>query len=406
MKDMLYAAYVLCPHGHARVTAIDTSAAEKMKGVAAVHVVAPAGTEVQWHGKEIAAVAATTEEAAREAVRKIKVDYEVMPHFVNEADLGKAGARGKAAGEKVTGDPEKAFQEAEAVSDGVYGIPVITHCCLEPHGTVIQWQGDQVMAWPSTQFVTGWANTLATNLKVPAANIKVKMDYIGGGFGSKFGPGAWAEVGAILSQKAGGKPVKIYLDRVAEQTIAGNRPSAFGKIKVAGKKDGTITAWQSDTWASGGLPGGGQPPLPYVYTNIPNTRLNHTSVSVNAGPEPGMARAQQSAGLLPDLLRHRGFRRQGRLRPDGCLPQERRLHAARRAVSVPARKGRRAFRMEEAVEAARPEDRRRAPRPRHRRQRMERQRPRLPGAHHASTPMARCCSKWARRISAPAPAPS
>jgi xanthine dehydrogenase YagR molybdenum-binding subunit len=43
------------------------------------------------------------------------------------------------------------------VSDGTYGIPIATHCCLEPHGTVIQWQGDNVQAWPSTQFVTGWA---------------------------------------------------------------------------------------------------------------------------------------------------------------------------------------------------------------------------------------------------------
>src|SRR6478672_6853571 len=284
MKDLLYGAYLTCPHGHARVTAIDTSAVEKMNGVKAVHVIAEAGKELQWHGQEVAAVAATSEEVAREAVRHIKVAYEVLPHFVNEADLGKAGSRGKAAGEKVTGDPEKAMQEAEAVSEGTYGIPVITHSCLEPHGLVIQWQGDQVQAWPSTQFVTGWAGTLAPNLKVPVANIKVKMDYIGGGFGSKFSPGAWAEVGARLSQKAGGKPVKLFLDRASEQQIPGNRPSAFGKIKVAGKKDGTITAWQSDTWASGGFAGGGQPPLPYVYTNIPNTRLNHVSVSVNAGP--------------------------------------------------------------------------------------------------------------------------
>jgi xanthine dehydrogenase YagR molybdenum-binding subunit len=284
MKDLLYGAYLTCPHGHARVTSIDTSAAEKMNGVKAVHVIAEAGKELQWHGQEVAAVAATSEEVAREAVRHIKVEYEVLPHFVNEADLGKAGSRGKAAGEKVTGDPEKAMQDAEAVSEGTYGIPVITHCCLEPHGLVIQWQGDQVQAWPSTQFVSGWPNTLAPNLKVPVANIKVKMDYIGGGFGSKFSPGAWAEVGARLSQKAGGKPVKLFLDRATEQQIPGNRPSAFGKIKIAGKKDGTITAWQSDTWATGGFAGGGQPPLPYVYTNIPNTRLNHVSVSVNAGP--------------------------------------------------------------------------------------------------------------------------
>jgi xanthine dehydrogenase YagR molybdenum-binding subunit len=284
LKGMLYAAYLTCPHGHARVTSIDTSAAEKTTGVKAVIVIAEAGKELQWHGQEVAAVAATTEEAAHEAVRKIKVAYEALPHFVNEADLAKAGSRGKAAGEKVTGDPDKAIQDAEAVSEGVYGIPVVTHCCLETHGCVIQWQGDQVMAWPSTQFVTGWAGVLAPNLKVPAANIKVKMDYIGGGFGSKFSPGAWAEIGALLSQKAGGNPVKIFLDRATDQQIAGNRPSAFGKIKIAGSKDGTITAWQSETWATGGFGGGGQPPLPYVYTNIPNTRLNHVSVSVNGGP--------------------------------------------------------------------------------------------------------------------------
>jgi hypothetical protein len=148
-------------------------------------------------------------------------------------------------------------------------------------------------------------------MKIPAANIKVQMDYIGGGFGSKFAPGAWAEVGAILSQKAGGKPVKIFLDRAAEQQISGHRPSAYGKIKIAGKKDGSITAWQSDTWASGGFPGGGSPPLPYVFSNIPNQRRNHTSLSTNiAGPQAWTA--GQPAGQLPDVLRDRGLRRQGR----------------------------------------------------------------------------------------------
>jgi len=160
MKDLLYGAYLTSPHAHARVSSIDVSAAEKTTGVKAVLVIAEAGKELQWHGQEVAAVAATTEEIAREAVRKIDVKYEVLPHFVNERDLAKAGSRGKAAGEKVTGDPDKAIQDAEAVSDGTYGIPVITHCCLEPHGCVIQWQGDQVMAWPSTQFLTGWAGTI------------------------------------------------------------------------------------------------------------------------------------------------------------------------------------------------------------------------------------------------------
>src|SRR3954452_3000861 len=58
-KDMLYGAYLTCPHPHARVTSIDTSAAEKLNGVKAVHVAAAAGTELQYQGWEVAAVAAT-----------------------------------------------------------------------------------------------------------------------------------------------------------------------------------------------------------------------------------------------------------------------------------------------------------------------------------------------------------
>ncbi|HLH19508.1 MAG TPA: xanthine dehydrogenase family protein molybdopterin-binding subunit [Bryobacteraceae bacterium] len=293
IKGMLFGAYVTSPHAHARITAIDTSAAEKTPGVKAVFVAADPGSEVQWQGFEVAAVAATTEEIAREAARKVKVTYEVLPHFVEDAKLEKAGTRGKAAGEKLTGDPDKAFQEAEVVCEGHYGIPVVYHSCLEPHGQVIQWikgaaadgSQDVVNVWPSVQFVSGYAGSLAPNIKVPAANIKVKMDYIGGGFGSKFGPDAWAVVGANLSKKAGGAPVKLFLDRATEQMIAGNRPSAYANIKVAGSKDGTISAYQVSSWGTGGLATVGGPPQPYIWDNIPNKRINHTSISVNAGTQ-------------------------------------------------------------------------------------------------------------------------
>lgn len=299
LPGMIFASYLTSPHAHARIVSIDTAAAEKTAGVRAVHVISPAGKELQWQGTEIAAVAADTEDIARDAVRKIKVEYEVMPHFVDAEDLAAAGSRGKAGGETVQGDPDKSLQEAEVLCEGTYGIPIATHCCLEPHGCVIQWKDDQVLAWASTQFVTGWAGTLAPNLKLPAANMKVLMDYVGGGFGSKFSPGAWAEIGAILSQKSGGRPVKIFLERDMELQVAGHRPSAYGKIKIAGKKDGTITAWQSDTWASGGFPGSGSPPLPYVFANIPNQRRNHVSVSTNiAGAQAWRAPNNQQASYL------------------------------------------------------------------------------------------------------------
>ncbi|MGI8740959.1 MAG: xanthine dehydrogenase family protein molybdopterin-binding subunit [Bryobacteraceae bacterium] len=284
---MLFGALLTSPYAHATVKSIDVSEAKALPGVTAVRVIIQPGAEVQWAGAEIAAVAAKTEEIANDAVRKIKVDYDVLPHVVREEDLSKVGNRAKPAGEQSVGDPDKAFQEADVVSEGHYGIPVITHCCLEPHGQTFAWGNgkDQMQYWPSTQNVSSIGGDLGRALNVPAANIHVHMDYMGGGFGSKFPADLWGVECARLSQESGGKPVKLFLDRATELTIAGNRPSVFGDVKVGAKKDGTITVWDSKTWASGGLGGGGVNPTiyPYVFNDIPNRRMNHTAVSINAG---------------------------------------------------------------------------------------------------------------------------
>jgi xanthine dehydrogenase YagR molybdenum-binding subunit len=281
--DLLHAALLTCPHAHARIRSIDVSAAKALPGVTAVRVISGPGTEIQWAGTEVAAVAATTEEVARDGVRKIKVDYEVMPHLVKEEDLAKASTRAKPAGEQVTGDPDAAFKQADAVVEGTYGIPVITHCCLEPHGQIVQWAGDKIEYWPSTQNVSLIGADLAKNLELPATAVHTQMDNVGGGFGSKFSSDRWGVECARLSKESGGKPVKLFLDRATELTIAGVRPSAFAKIRIAAKKDGTITAWDSQSWATGGVGGGGMPPVPYPNLNIANRRLNHSAVSLNAG---------------------------------------------------------------------------------------------------------------------------
>ena len=282
--DQLFGVFLHSPHAHAKVKSIDVSAAKAMEGVTAVRIIATPGTELQWAGAEVAIVSAVREEIAKDAIRAIKVDYEILPHVVQEQDLSKVGSRAKAAGEQVTGDPDKAFKEAAAVSEGQYGCPVITHCCLEPHGNVVQWQGGTVNLWPSTQAVSSIGGDLAKQLEIPITDVKVQMDHVGGGFGSKFPSDKWGSEGARLSKESGGRPVKIFLDRSNELTIAGVRPSAFAKIKVGASADGKITAWQSESWASGGVGGGGMPPLPYVMTKVENFRLNHTAVSLNAGP--------------------------------------------------------------------------------------------------------------------------
>ncbi len=167
--------------------------------------------------------------------------------------------------QQVKGDPDTAFKEAEVVSEGVYGCPVITHSCLESHGSIAEWtDSDHLFSHISTQNVSGLAGQYAQALKIPEANVHVHQDHVGGGFGSKFGIDRWGAYTAQVSKKAGGKPVRVMLERDAELEVAGCRPSAFAKVKVGAKKDGTLTAWQSDSWGTGGPGGGGAPPMPYV----------------------------------------------------------------------------------------------------------------------------------------------
>ncbi|MFN7920663.1 MAG: xanthine dehydrogenase family protein molybdopterin-binding subunit [Bryobacteraceae bacterium] len=281
----IHAVILHSPHAHARVKSIDTSAAEKIDGVTAVRVIAKAGTEIQWGNAEVAVASARSEEIARDAIRAIKVEYEVLPHLVREDRLDRAGNRAKPAGEQIQGDPDAAFRQADVTHEGEYGIPVITHCCLEPHGQTVAWAGDKIEFWPSTQNVSAVGDDLAKNLEIPAANVHTHMDYIGGGFGSKFQSDLWGSEAARLSQASGGKPVKLYLDRGAELAIAGVRPSVYAKVKVAATKDGKLTAWDSQSWMTAGFTGGNLNAdlFPYVFRNVPNRRINHTAVATNTG---------------------------------------------------------------------------------------------------------------------------
>jgi len=354
---MLYGKVLRCPYAHAKVISIDTSAAEKMPGVKAVHIVQGPGANIHWAGDDIVAVAAVDEVTAEDAIRAIKVKFQRLPHLVSDAEPPKGSVQEegplsidaiddmldnqvpanqmvstikrdgliktasedelnmlkadgatdavleairsatihpeasskppsnyqKAAAQTV-GDPDKAFAEAEVVSEGLYGVPVITHCCLESHGSISEWTDQEhLFTHISTQNVSGIPGQMAEPLKMPATNIRVHQDHIGGGFGSKFSPDRWGVFTAEVSRKAGGKPVRIMLERDTELRVAGARPSAYARVKVAAKKDGTVVAWQSNSWGTGGPGGGGMPPIPYVFS-IPNQRQEHIALRNNIGP--------------------------------------------------------------------------------------------------------------------------
>lgn len=283
LEGMLYAKIYQSPHALAKVTKVDTSAAEAMPGVVAAYVEHDRRgnlPEITYAGDIICALAATSEEIVTEALAKVKITYsDIGSPQMNDNDPSLTSGREQS---KEQGDPDAGFAEADAISEGEYGISCITHCCLEAHGQVTDYRDGELYVWPSTQNVSGYAGGISRAIELPADKIHVDCQYMGGGFGSKFAADKWGAIGAIFSKQTG-KPVKLMLDRDQDQKIAGHRPSAFGRVKIGVKKDGTITAWDSDVWGSSGMGNFRMPPLPYVFTGIPNFRTRGRGIKVNRG---------------------------------------------------------------------------------------------------------------------------
>src|SRR5579875_1268073 len=278
-KGMLHAVLLRCPYAHAKIKSLDTAAAEKMSGVKAIHPIKKVGEELFWAGEEILGLAADTEEHALDAVRAVKIEYEVLPHLVKEEDALKndpqtvspvGGKRNNvlAAKEAASQGFEKGMADAAVTVEGSYGVPTICHQCLESHGLVAEWNANgELTVWASTQAVTATAAILAGHFRIPANKVKCITHYMGGGFGSKFGPDIQGIVAAELARKANA-PVKLMLDRASEITAGGCRPSAYGKVKIGATKDGKVTAYEVDCY---GTPGVGLSDtvtfnaLPYLY---------------------------------------------------------------------------------------------------------------------------------------------
>ena len=282
--NMIYAKCLQSAIASGKVTAVDTAEAEKLKGVLAVLVEKNPRSgelpEIGYQGDIVATVAAETEEICNEALRKIKVTYEAAAPNMDDNDPAKATGRDQ---ERTEGDIAAGLSEADKVSEGRYGIACITHCCLEAHGQVCEFDANgDLYVWPSTQSVSGYAGGVRTAADLPQERIHVDCQVMGGGFGSKFGADRWGEIGVELAKKTG-RPVKLMLERDQELKVAGHRPSAFADVKVGVKNDGTITGFDCTSWGSSGVQRWRIPPVPYVFEKIPNIRTVGKAIVTNRG---------------------------------------------------------------------------------------------------------------------------
>ncbi|MGA7886129.1 MAG: xanthine dehydrogenase family protein molybdopterin-binding subunit [Acidobacteriaceae bacterium] len=330
LPGMLYAKFVNASVPHAKVLSVDTSAAEKYPGVRGVyvvqHVMGPAELRnpaldrgnypvVRFAGQPIAAVAATTPAAAEEAAALVKVRYEKLP-FVVDLDKarqpdappvfpgpadeeGSAGGGGGPAGVTQKGnihgpsirrvhDTDQGFKDADVIVEGHYVTQVQTHSALETHGVVADWKPGLLTVWASTQGTASVREELAGYFDLPMSQVRVITEFMGGGFGAKFGAGNPGVVAAALSKQTGA-PVRLMLDRQEEHLSVGNRPSSDQTLRIGAKKDGTLTAIHLVSYGSAGCGTGAGCAGPatnlYQYASL---HTEENDVFINAGPASAM----------------------------------------------------------------------------------------------------------------------
>lgn len=319
LPGMLYAAVVRSPLPAAEVRSIDTSAAETIAGVKAVITVAEKGDAILFAGQDVAAVVAERPEQAWQAAKAVKVDYK-RREFVTRLAFAATpdapvvhrgaieerrteghvteGGGGDAQGNKrplrpmQKGDVSKGLAGA-TVHEAVYETQVQTHSALETHGIVARWDDDEhLTVWASTQSIFSVRDELAEVFDLQPANVRVHTDYLGGGFGAKFGASApGSRIGTIAAKlaKKTGAPVKLMCDRHEEQVCTGNRPDSIQTVKLAGKgKALTAIHVQSIGTAGIGTGAGVGRNAFAVYTKCPNILVDSSDVFTNAGPGTAM----------------------------------------------------------------------------------------------------------------------
>jgi xanthine dehydrogenase YagR molybdenum-binding subunit len=295
---MLYGAILRSKWASAHIRAIDLSRARKAPGIVAAIAAREGEFDVRYYGDEIAAVAGTTPQAALDALTLIEVQADAGPFVVKETDAADA-ASPRVAAERTnlrdarttaSGDVIAAFTSAAAVAEGTFSTQVEIHHPLEPHGSVVAWEGDEMTAWSSSQGVFAYLAGFANALSIPRNKVRVVCEHMGGGFGSKLSVGTESVLCARLAQAAGA-PVRLVLSRFEQALAAGNRPSTLQKVRLAADADGKLTAFEIDALGSPGhvastsTAGGGTGlslPMPYLYP-VPNTRGKQAAVAINAG---------------------------------------------------------------------------------------------------------------------------
>jgi xanthine dehydrogenase molybdenum-binding subunit len=302
LPGLLHGKVLRSPHAHARIIAIDTSAATAMPGVYAVITAIDMGKldhdgiadlgesqmqlsylrnlilaegKVLFHGHPIAAVAASSIHVAEEACKAIKVTYELLTPVMTVEQAMAPGApllhdhmRTESLGKKTEtrsniahhtqhahGSVDEGFAEADLVVERSFTTAMVHQGYIEPQTATAQVGFDgSVTIWTSTQGAFGVRQQVADLLNLPLGKLKVIPTEIGGGFGGKLR--VYLEPLAVMLSRMAGRPVKLTMSREEVFQATGPTSGSSITVKIGAKRDGTITALQASlAYEAGAYPG-------------------------------------------------------------------------------------------------------------------------------------------------------
>jgi xanthine dehydrogenase molybdenum-binding subunit len=296
-EGMLFAKLLLSPRPHARVRRLDTTAAMAVPGVKAILTADDVPdlngaercltNEPVYEGEPILAVAAVSEEVAADALERIDIDFEPLPHVVDpldslrpdgpdartdgnvwaapappapgqppqpparqrlkwtaadfaEADEGRM-PMGPATEQWSYGDLEASFAAADLVVDETFVVQSTGHHPLETRTAMAYWQNGKLYLHCSTQSVVRTVDNVARWVGIEPSQLVLISEYTGGGFGSKGSGSVTMAIPALLAKKANA-PVMMRVSREEEGYFGRARTSMVGRAKVGLRKDGRILA--------------------------------------------------------------------------------------------------------------------------------------------------------------------
>lgn len=293
---LLHARLVPSPVAHGRLHNVDTSAAEAIPGVVTVVTAADtpdtkrgafiydqpilADEKVRYIGEPVAIVAAESEEIAEQAVGLVDIEIEPLEavfdleeayerdtpavihenvreyEFATEGDP-RYGSRGHVddedadrpnllyKDEKTVGDPDAAFEAADFVFERKYVAGAIQHCAMEPHVAIAHETAEGLTLWTSQQVPHNIAKHICHAYPdIEPADLAVKTEYVGGGFGGKIT--GFLETMIVAVAKQVDRPVRLQLSRAEEFYSGVSRPSVVTRIKDGVLEDGTLIAREAN----------------------------------------------------------------------------------------------------------------------------------------------------------------